>query len=128
MGAAMAKYYLGKGWRGALISRSVERMEKQVIGEKYSKQAIAIGMDLRKSESIEKGITQALEFLGGKLDLLVNNAGGTGMHAQTAETATLEDFNNVIALNVAAPFLITKFSIPALKKSKVRSLFSPPFF
>ncbi len=100
-------------------------MEKEVIGEKlYAKQAIAIGVDLYKSESIEKGITQALEFLGGKVHLLFNNAGAPGMPPQTCENTKLEDFNKVMALNVTAPFLVAKYCLPGLKKAKVKT---PPY-
>ncbi len=51
----------------------------------------------------------------GKLDVLVNNAGGGTYN--DIETLTLEDWKNIIALNMDGTFIGTQMAINSMKKS-----------
>jgi meso-butanediol dehydrogenase/(S,S)-butanediol dehydrogenase/diacetyl reductase len=51
-----------------------------------------------------------------KIDVLVNNAGM--MNESLAAETTLDNWNKTIALNLTAPFLMIKYAIPHLIKSK----------
>jgi meso-butanediol dehydrogenase/(S,S)-butanediol dehydrogenase/diacetyl reductase len=51
----------------------------------------------------------------GRLDVLVNNAGVT--HRHTAETATDEEWDHVMAVNVTAVFRLSRASIKAMKRN-----------
>ena len=53
--------------------------------------------------------------LSGSLDILVNNAGI--MKENTVEETSLEEWNEHITVNLTAPFLLIKYSIPFLKKT-----------
>jgi NAD(P)-dependent dehydrogenase (short-subunit alcohol dehydrogenase family) len=51
----------------------------------------------------------------GRLDVLVNNAGVT--HRHTAETATDEEWDHVMAVNVTAVFRLSRAGIKAMKRN-----------
>lgn len=52
----------------------------------------------------------------GRLDILVNNAGF--MQEALAEDLSLADWNRMIAVNLTAPFLLTKAALPYLRTVK----------
>lgn len=75
--------------------------------------ATFITMDVSVSEDWRRAVGLA-ESKYGKLDILVNNAGITGV--PFLETTTLEQWNEVIAVNAKSVFLGTKHSIPAMRR------------
>ncbi len=80
-------------------------------------QGLAIPCDLRDEKDIQRAITQALARFK-TIDLLINNAG-------IFQTAKLEDitaaqWDEVFAVNVRAPFLVSKYCIPALRNARGR--------
>ena len=71
-------------------------------------------LDVTDEESWRDAVTRTL-LLYGRLDVLVNNAGillGKGI-----EATTVEEWNNVISINLTGTFLGTKAAIPALRQS-----------
>lgn len=52
----------------------------------------------------------------GKIDVLVNNAGM--MEESFIEQMTLKQWNAALSLNLTAPFLLSKYAMPSLKKTQ----------
>lgn len=71
-----------------------------------------ITADLASPNMPERIIYEVMQKAGG-LDILVNNAGM--MLEGTVEESSVEDWNAQIALNLTAPFLLTKHAMPLLK-------------
>ena len=68
--------------------------------------------DFRKSGDAEKMVAAALKALG-RIDILVNNA---GMRlSKTYGEYTEKDFDDVVAVNLKAPFLAGQAVIPSMK-------------
>ncbi|HSM85931.1 MAG TPA: SDR family oxidoreductase [Candidatus Limnocylindrales bacterium] len=77
----------------------------------------AIRCDVRSQNSVSQAVERVEETFGG-IDVLINNAG-------LFETAPLEDiteeqWDNLFAVNVRGPFLVSQKCIPALRQSKGR--------
>jgi NAD(P)-dependent dehydrogenase (short-subunit alcohol dehydrogenase family) len=53
----------------------------------------------------------------GGLDILVNNAGINGENGMTPETATIEDWRRVQAINVESVFFACKHALPLMRES-----------
>ena len=79
--------------------------------------AFALQCDLREEQSIQRTIEQTRQHFGG-IDLLINNAGVF----QTAklDEITAEQWDESFGVNVRAPFLFSKYSIPSLRESRGR--------
>lgn len=72
------------------------------------------GFDVTKEEAVTKNITSIGEKYG-KIDVLVNNAGGLGGRSRF-EDMTTEFYRFVMALNLDSVFFASRAAIPFLKK------------
>lgn len=98
MGVEIAKILEGEG----VVVIPVSRSAKDYPCDLTSKGQI--------KEVCEKIISQE-----GKIDLLFN-AAGVGIY-KTIEDTSLEDWDTSLAINLTAPFLMTKYLLPALSQS-----------
>lgn len=71
-----------------------------------------IGADLRQADGPHILARQAREIVGGRLDILVANAGISS--AASIEDTTVEDFDNLFAVNVRAPYFLVQQLLPVL--------------
>ena len=80
-------------------------------------QALALRCDLRRPESAQEATTEVLKHFR-QIDLLINNAG----IFDTANIAdiTAEQWDEVFAVNVRAPFLVSQSCIPSLRSTHGR--------
>ncbi len=72
--------------------------------------------DISQTEKIEDFIEKATNELGGTLDCIINNAGIT--QDNLAIRMSLEEWNNVINVNLSSTFLMSKFAIKKMLKNK----------
>jgi 3-oxoacyl-[acyl-carrier protein] reductase len=73
-----------------------------------------VGADLRKPDGPHTLAKQVRAIVGDRLDILVANAGIS--KSATIEDTTVEDFDNLFAVNVRAPFFLVQQLLPALCK------------
>lgn len=68
--------------------------------------------DLRKAEGPHHLASCVRDVIGGRLDILVANAGIS--KSATIEETTVEDFDNLFAVNVRAPFFLIQQLLPIM--------------
>ncbi len=78
------------------------------------------GFDVTKEDAVNSNITAIGEKYG-KIDVLVNNAGGLGGRSRF-EDMTTEFYRFVMALNLDSTFFASRAAIPFLKKSDNASI------
>jgi len=78
------------------------------------------GFDVTNEEAVTSNII-AMGKKYGKIDLLVNNAGGLGGRSRFEEMTT-EFYRNVMALNLDSVFFTSRAAIPFLKKGEHPSI------
>lgn len=78
------------------------------------------GFDVTSDAEVTENITKIGEKYG-KIDLLVNNAGGLGGRSRFEEMTT-EFYRSVMALNLDSVFFASRAAIPFLKKGKNASI------
>ena len=78
------------------------------------------GFDVTDEDAVTSNITQIGEKYG-KIDVLVNNAGGLGGRSRFEEMTT-DFYRFVMALNLDSTFLASRAAIPFLKKSNNPSI------
>src|SRR5215210_8471506 len=72
--------------------------------------------DVRKTEDINNLIEAAVSRYG-KIDCLINNAGWHPPH-KPIDDFSVEDFHNLINLNLISVFTACKFALPRLRETK----------
>jgi NAD(P)-dependent dehydrogenase (short-subunit alcohol dehydrogenase family) len=99
--------------------REDELEETRRLVEKEGAEAVAIPTDLSDVDRINALVDAAIEQFGA-LDVLYNNAGV--IWGGPVETATVEDFDRVMAVNARSQLFAVARALPALKASEHASV------
>ncbi len=70
-------------------------------------------LDATDSEQVNQVMAQAADMLGGKIDILINNAGGLLGRVVTSEMSD-EHFHNVMDVNFSSTFYCTRAVLPLM--------------
>ena len=101
---------------GANILASGTRQEKlEELKSKFNNIKI-LRFDISQTDKVEEFIENATKELGGDLNCLVNNAGVT--QDNLAIRMTINEWKKVIDINLTSTFLLSKYSIKKMLKSK----------
>ncbi|OIW22549.1 short chain dehydrogenase [Coniochaeta ligniaria NRRL 30616] len=76
--------------------------------------------DLRDVKVIQSAIQQAAQFLDGRIDVLINNAGiarAMWTDSKTMEDDVLDEWQAYVETNLTAPFVISRACIPYMKSA-----------
>jgi len=108
---------LAKAGAQVLVHYSSSEPEADAVVAEIRKaggKADKVGADLRQAEGPHALARQVRAIIGGRLDILVANAGVS--KAASIEDTRVEDFDNLFAVNVRAPFFLVQQLLPALCK------------
>lgn len=102
LGHGMAEGLMEAGAEVVIIGsgESVKAAAKEFCDKGFVCHGVAA--DLRNREALKNGFAEALEALGGRLDILVNAAGVQRRHP--CEDFPLEDWDTVLEVNLTASF------------------------
>ncbi|MFI1096958.1 SDR family NAD(P)-dependent oxidoreductase [Streptomyces sp. NPDC020917] len=117
IGRAIAEAFAAEGAHVAVSGRSAERGREVVDGIRArGGRADFVPADLDGSAAASQALAaEAAAVLGGRIDVLVNNA---GIYPGDATAATDEKtFDLVYAVNVKAPFFLTAAVAPAMAEA-----------
>jgi len=105
-------YIIACGRRQSQLEETIKLVE--AAGGK----GIACAMDARSQADVEKGVARAIEEYG-RIDILFNNA-GVGYSAPyfmgSVKDTPIQDWKEVISINVESVFLCSKYVIPYMIK------------
>ncbi|MEP2639897.1 SDR family oxidoreductase [Roseobacter sp.] len=118
MGAAISMGFAREGAHLALLGRDTAaiapvRAQAQELGV----QAEVFTCDVTSRKSVDAAIAGVLAAFGGRIDILVNVAGGTGPIGKTGLETTQEEFDDILRLNVLGPFNLIHAAAPVMKAS-----------
>lgn len=108
LGLGITKAFCEQGANVVIMasSDSVLDVAKDLTSQGFK--VFGVQVDLSKKEDIETAFKSALELLGGKLDVLVNNAGI--IRRSKAEDFSFEDWQDVINVNLNAVFVLSQLA------------------
>ncbi len=117
IGQTCAEMFARQGARVVLTGRRVPE------GEAVARNIVAAGgdatfqmCDVTEPESVEEAVHQAIGRLG-RLDVLLNNAGGSSNTDGLVTTASLDEFWNKMRVDHFGTFLSLRFALPEMVKS-----------
>lgn len=118
IGFAIAEAYAQAGAKIAFNCRSQKHMD-QALADYKAKGIDAKGYicDCTKEDEVKKMVADIEKELG-TIDILVNNAGI--IKRIPMEEMSVEDFRQVIDIDLNAPFIVSKAVIPGMKKKPPR--------
>jgi NAD(P)-dependent dehydrogenase (short-subunit alcohol dehydrogenase family) len=108
IGTAIVERFVQEGAKVCISGRRQEMLDKVAQSLPSGKIATCSG-DTSKQEDAKRMVAETVSF-GGKIDVLVNNA-GISTNGPVADL-DLELWNETIAINLTGPFLLMKSAIP----------------
>jgi meso-butanediol dehydrogenase/(S,S)-butanediol dehydrogenase/diacetyl reductase len=113
IGAAIAKRFVDEGAKICIAGRRQEMLDKVAQSMPADSVATCSG-DVTEFEDVQKMVNTAIDF-GGKLDVLVNNAGIDP--GGSVVDVDVEIWKKVIDINLTGPFLAMKAALPHMIKN-----------
>ncbi len=119
IGKDIAEGYCEQGCEVVFIGSNKERLEK-TVAENVAKgyKAYAVVADLTDLEQVDRAYYEALELLGGVIDVMVPNAGMQSRHP--IEEFPIEDFIKVQKLNVLHVYRMAQLAATTMLKQEGR--------
>ena len=112
IGRAIALAFLRDGHRVVLVGRRVEPLQS-VAKESGSERALAVPTDVGNPDSVNALFAQIKDKFG-RLDVLVNNAGVSGM-GMSFEDIGFEQWQNIVNINLTGSFLCAQGAFKIMK-------------
>ena len=116
IGAAAARMFAAEGAKLVLAARGREALESVVMqlrGAGY--EAEAVPTDGGDMQALRHLVERTIAW-GGRLDVLVNNAGVN--HRGVLEHRTPEELAQIVQVNLAAPIVLTRLCLPHLQERR----------
>src|SRR5262245_60082895 len=115
MGAVVTQAFAREGCRLVLIGRdtaAIEPVAQEV--KRGGGEAIVVPCDLTDARQCEQAVARGHEAFGGRIDILVNIAGGSGPIGKTGVETTPEEFSDIIELNMNGCFHTMRAVLPTM--------------
>lgn len=110
IGRASAEKFLAAGWRVGLVARRKEILEEMASAHEG---AIALPADVTDAGAMED-VFARFTAKTGRLDALFNNAGMFGP-AKTIDEVSVEDFDQVMAVNLRGMFIAARLAFTHMR-------------
>lgn len=119
MGAAITHSFAAEGAHLGLFGRDVEAIAPVAEScKKLGVKANVIKCDVTDEAAVEQSVEQIANLYDGKIDILINVAGGSGPIGKTGATTTAAEFDEIVQLNMRGPFNMIKAVAPYMQAQK----------
>jgi NAD(P)-dependent dehydrogenase (short-subunit alcohol dehydrogenase family) len=116
VGRALAYRFASSGADVAVIGRAKQPLaETAETVRRSGRQAEWMEADVSKPADVTRAFERAVETFG-TINILVNNAAIAGPTAEIGDVS-LDDWNEVLAINLTGPFLCSKAAVPIMRKA-----------
>jgi len=115
MGAAITEAFAAEGARLALLGRDHAAIEPVAQAVKAAgREAIIVPCDLTDPQQCVDAAAKTKSVYGGRIDILVNVAGGSGPIGKTGVETTPEEFDSIVTLNMNGCFHTMRSVLPTM--------------
>ena len=112
IGRAIALAFLREGYNVVLAGRRIEPLES-VAKESGTERALPVSTDVGNPDSV-RALFAKIKDRFGRLDVLVNNAGVSGL-GMNFEDISFEQWQNVVNINLTGSFLCAQGAVKLMK-------------
>lgn len=114
IGAAVARRIAAEG--GSVVVTDLQEEKLAQVAEELGEQAIAVRVDVTNRDEVDAAVAAAVERFG-RLDVLVNNAGGC-IVTSVPEDATSEEWHQQLDLTLVGAARCIQAALPQLVKTR----------
>lgn len=121
IGISIAEYFAAAGAKVVISSRKQEDLEE--VAKKFKKkgyEVTGISCDIKNTEELKNLVNKTIATYH-QIDVLVNNAGLNPVYGKIQDL-DLEIFDQIMAVNVKAPYELSKLCLPFLRQSNNPSI------
>lgn len=111
IGLVVAHKLLAEGAQVALLDFNEQGLQQEF--ESYGDRALLIGIDITDETRVQEVIQQALAYFG-KVDILVNCVGITGITNRKSHEVSSENLHKVFEVNFMSCFYTSKAVLPSM--------------
>lgn len=112
LGRTAAQAFAHEGADIAILDfQSAEKTEALVKAE--GRRCAAFHCDVRDEDAVKAAVAAATDFLGGRIDVLVSNAGFNG-HYHLVKDMPLDDWRHTLSINLTGTMLVTRAVLPRM--------------
>ena len=118
MGASITKAFAAEGCKLALVGRdtaAIQDVANEVSG--MGVQATIVACDLTDADQCETAAKAAIAAFG-RIDILVNVAGGSGPIGKTGVQTTAAEFDEIVTLNMNGCFHTMRAVLPGMMEQR----------
>jgi 3-oxoacyl-[acyl-carrier protein] reductase len=116
MGAAVSTAFATEGCKLALLGRDTAAIEEvaAVLRSTKGTELIVLGCDITDAAACDDAIARTRAAFGGRIDVLVNVAGGSGPIGKTGWQTTPAEFDQIVDLNMRGCFNTMRACMPTM--------------
>jgi NAD(P)-dependent dehydrogenase (short-subunit alcohol dehydrogenase family) len=118
MGAAITRSFAAEGCRLVLVGRDLAAIEPVAVeAEGAGAEAMVVGCDLTDAgQCVDAARAAATKF--GRIDILINVAGGSGPVGKSGVETTPEEFRDIVTLNMNGCFHTIRAVLPQMMQQR----------
>lgn len=115
MGAAITRAFAAEGSKLALLGRDVAAIEPVAAEARaMGVEVIVIACDITSGAACDAAMAETRARFGGRIDVLVNVAGGSGPIGKTGWETTEAEFDEIVDLNMRGCFNTMRACLPTM--------------
>lgn len=116
IGLGIARGLAGAGSNIVIAARNQAKTEEaaKLLKEEFKVEVLGVQVDVKEEDQVQLMVEKALGSLG-RIDILVNNAGIN--IRKFPQEYTVQEWDEVLAVNLRSAFLCSKAVYPAMKKA-----------
>jgi 3-hydroxybutyrate dehydrogenase/3-oxoacyl-[acyl-carrier protein] reductase len=115
-GSEIARALAAEGYAVALAGRRRDALD--ALAGEFHLPTLVLEVDVRDAKALAEALNDFLAWSGGRVDVVVNAAGTTGPLSPPIGQFGVEAFDDVIATNLRAPFIVLSHLLPVMRVAK----------
>jgi NAD(P)-dependent dehydrogenase (short-subunit alcohol dehydrogenase family) len=116
IGRGLAMRLLDEGYRVAMVEVDAEAGQEALEASRERGEAMLVVADVSREEDVARAVDEVIKNFG-RIDVVVNNAALADPYNGPIDELALEVWNRVLAVNLTGPFLVTRATLPHLRKA-----------